>query len=66
MYFTRPNGQAMRGPPDGSSAGFAILEYNRYPMAWKQLFGSLQGLLFVGSENWCYRDALGQVSNNVK
>lgn len=35
-------------------------------MAWKQLFGSLKGLMLVGSEDRRHRDALGQVSDHVE
>ena len=35
-------------------------------MAWEQLFGSLQGLMLVGSENRRHRDTLGQISDHVE
>ena len=44
----------------------AFLEHDRYPMAWKQLFGSLQDLMLIGSEDRHHRDALGQVSDHVE
>ena len=46
-------------------ARFALLQHHRYPMAWEQLFGSLKGLMLVGSEDRHHRDALGQVSVQV-
>ena len=44
----------------------ALLEHHRDPMAWEQLFGDPQSLLFIGSEDRCHRDALGQVSDYVE
>ena len=43
-----------------------VLEHDRYPVAWEQLFASLHGLLFISSEDRHHRDALGQVSNHVE
>jgi len=62
------------GPPVGRrhrpigalATGFAFLEDDSDPMAWKQLFGSLQGLVLDGSEDRHHADALGQVSDHVE
>lgn len=35
-------------------------------MAWEQLFGSLEGLGLISSEDRRHGDALGQVSDHVK
>ena len=50
----------------GSSAGLAFLEHHRYPMAREQLFGGLETLVLVGSEDRHNRDAFGQVSDHVE
>ena len=44
----------------------AFLEHDGYPMAWKQLFGSLQGLGLVSREDGHHRDAFEQVSYYVE
>jgi hypothetical protein len=49
----------MWGSPGGSSARLDFLEHDRYPLAWEELFGSLQGLMLVRSEERCHRDAFG-------
>ena len=36
----------------------AFLEHHRYPMAWEQLFGSLQGLGLISSKDRHHGDAL--------
>ena len=62
------------GPPVGRrhrpvgdlTTGLAFLEHDRDPMAWEQLFGSLKGLMLVGSEDGRHRNALGQVSDYVE
>jgi hypothetical protein len=36
-----------------------VLEHDRYPVAWEQLFGSLQGLGLISSEDRRHRNALG-------
>ena len=56
----------MRRSPSGSSAWLAFFEHDRDPIAWEQLFGSLQGLMLVGSENRRHRDTLGQISDHVE
>lgn len=43
-------GQAMRRAL-GSSTRLAFLKHDSDPMARKQLFGSLEGLVLVGSED---------------
>ena len=40
-------------------ARLAFLEHDSDPMAWEQLFGSLQGLGLISSEDGRHRDALG-------
>ena len=56
----------MRVWPHGSSARLTLLEHDRYPMAWEQLFGSLEGLGLISSEDRRHGDALGQVSDYVE
>ena len=66
MSFTRPNGQAIRRPPGESSARIVFLQNHRDPMAWEQLFSSLQGLGLISSEDRHHGDVLGQVSYYVE
>ena len=47
-------------------ARLALLEHDRYPMAWEQLFGSLEGLGLISSKDRRHCDALGQVSDHVE
>ena len=46
--------------------GLAFLEHHRYPMAWEQLFGCLEGFGFISSEDRRHGDALWQVSYYVE
>jgi len=47
-------------------ARLAFLEHDRYPMAWEQLLGNLEGFGLVSSEDRHHGDALGQVSDYVE
>ena len=44
-------GQAMRRLTGGSGAWLAFLQHHRYPMAWVQLFGCLEGPGLISSED---------------
>ena len=59
-------GGGMRLVLAGSGARLAFLEHDRDPMAWEQLFGSLEGFGLISSKERCHGDAFGQVSDHVE
>ena len=44
---------------DDAAYRLAFLEHDRYPMAWEQLLGSLEGFGLISSEDRRHRNALG-------